>query len=48
VQRRRRRFIRNQDAPEAWSWVWRRARDIEAEEWPWLHADVAAIANGSR
>jgi hypothetical protein len=37
VLRRRRRFIRNQDAPPAWSWLWHRAREIEAEEWPWLH-----------
>jgi len=37
VQRRRRRFIENQDAPPAWTWLWRRAHEIEAEEWPWLY-----------
>jgi DNA-directed RNA polymerase specialized sigma24 family protein len=38
VQRRQRRFIRNQDAPPAWAWLARRVRQIEAQEWPWLHA----------
>ena len=37
VLRRRRRFIQNQDAPPAWTWLWRRSRQIEAEEWAWLH-----------
>lgn len=37
VQRRRYRFIQNNDAPPAWTWVWHRSRAIEAEEWPWLH-----------
>jgi hypothetical protein len=36
VQRRLRRFIRNHDAPPAWSYVWRRARAIEHDEWPWI------------
>jgi hypothetical protein len=36
VNRRRWRFIQNHNAPEAWSWVWRRARQIEAQEWPWI------------
>jgi hypothetical protein len=42
VLRRRRRFIRNRDAPPAWAWLWQRSRQIEAEEWPWLHASSPA------
>jgi hypothetical protein len=40
VQRRRWRFIQNQDAPPAWAWLWRRARDIEAETWPWVSGET--------
>jgi hypothetical protein len=42
VERRRRRFIRNEDAPPAWTWLWWRAQQIEAEEWPWLRAGSSA------
>jgi hypothetical protein len=36
VLRRRAVFVRNQHAPVAWDYLWRRARDVERQAWPWM------------
>lgn len=40
VQRRLQRFIRNRDAPPAWDYLWRQARMLEGERWPWMRVVV--------
>lgn len=36
VRQRRWRYIANHGAPPAWDHVWRAARDIRRQAWPWL------------
>ncbi|MEO7274267.1 MAG: transglycosylase SLT domain-containing protein [Vicinamibacterales bacterium] len=42
VRQRRRRFIRNQESPPAWDYVWRRAQALEEREWPWMADQVGS------
>jgi hypothetical protein len=46
VHRRLTRFIQNREAPAAWSDVWKRARQLQAHEWPWTAPRAQVLRGG--
>jgi hypothetical protein len=46
VRQRLLRYIHNVEAPEAWDYVWRRAKALERREWPWIAASIPLLTAG--
>jgi hypothetical protein len=47
VRSRLTRFIHNRDAPPAWDYLWRKAREIEQQDWPWMRAPISKVTMGT-